>query len=63
VLEFPTEHQAVRFEKYLKTGSGRAFAARHFGNIEPTPTDEAASQRHARVECPFTDATTPTDVD
>jgi predicted GIY-YIG superfamily endonuclease len=31
VIEFPTEQQAVRFEKYLKTGSGRAFAARHFG--------------------------------
>src|SRR5512136_979707 len=31
VLEFSTEQQAVRFEKYLKTGSGRAFAARHFG--------------------------------
>ena len=30
VLEFPTEQHAVRFEKYLKTGSGRAFAARHF---------------------------------
>ena len=30
-LEFPTEKQAVRFEKYLKSGSGRAFAARHFG--------------------------------
>jgi predicted GIY-YIG superfamily endonuclease len=31
VLEFPTERQAVRFERYLKTGSGRAFATRHFG--------------------------------
>jgi putative endonuclease len=30
VLEFPTEQQAVRFEKYLKSGSGRAFATRHF---------------------------------
>ena len=29
-LEFPTEKQAVRFEKYLKSGSGRAFAKRHF---------------------------------
>ena len=32
VIEFPTEQQAVRFERYLKSGSGRAFAARHFGN-------------------------------
>jgi putative endonuclease len=29
-LEFRTERDAVRFEKYLKTGSGRAFAKRHF---------------------------------
>ena len=29
-LEFPTENDAVRFEKYLKSGSGRAFAKRHF---------------------------------
>jgi putative endonuclease len=29
-IEFPTEHQAIRFEKYLKSGSGRAFATRHF---------------------------------
>lgn len=30
-VEFPTEPQAVKFEKYLKSGSGRAFAKRHFG--------------------------------
>ena len=30
VAEFPTEQEAVRFEKYLKSGSGRAFAKRHF---------------------------------
>lgn len=30
-LEFPNESQAARFEKYLKSGSGRAFAKRHFG--------------------------------
>ena len=30
VLEFPTEQQAIRFERYLKSGSGRAFAKRHF---------------------------------
>jgi predicted GIY-YIG superfamily endonuclease len=29
-LEFPTEKAARRFEKYLKSGSGRAFATRHF---------------------------------
>src|SRR5262245_21948778 len=29
-MEFPTERDAVRFEKYLKSGSGRAFTKRHF---------------------------------
>jgi predicted GIY-YIG superfamily endonuclease len=29
-LEFPTEEEARRFERYLKSGSGRAFAKRHF---------------------------------
>ncbi len=33
VIEFATEVQARRFERYLKTGSGRAFAERHFGQI------------------------------
>ena len=30
-VEFATETQAIQFEKYLKSGSGRAFAKRHFG--------------------------------
>jgi len=30
-LEFRDEPSAVRFEKYLKSGAGRAFAKRHFG--------------------------------
>ena len=30
-IEFPTEQAARRFEKYLKSGSGRAFSKRHFG--------------------------------
>ena len=29
-MEFPTEPEAARFERYLKSGSGRAFAKRHF---------------------------------
>ena len=29
-IEFPTEQQAIEFERYLKSGSGRAFAKRHF---------------------------------
>jgi predicted GIY-YIG superfamily endonuclease len=30
LLEFSDEERAVRFERYLKSGSGRAFAKRHF---------------------------------
>ena len=29
-VEFITEKAALQFERYLKTGSGRAFAKRHF---------------------------------
>jgi predicted GIY-YIG superfamily endonuclease len=29
-IEFPDESSAARFERYLKSGSGRAFAKRHF---------------------------------
>ena len=29
-LEFPTEERALAFERYLKSGSGRPFARRHF---------------------------------
>ena len=29
-IEFSTQQVAARFERYLKTGSGRAFAKRHF---------------------------------
>jgi putative endonuclease len=30
VIEFADERHAVEFERYLKSGSGRAFAKRHF---------------------------------
>jgi len=30
VIEFPDERRALLFERYLKSGSGRAFAKRHF---------------------------------
>jgi predicted GIY-YIG superfamily endonuclease len=30
-IEFPDEQKARRFEKYLKSGSGRAFAKRQLG--------------------------------
>jgi hypothetical protein len=32
-MEFSNERDAVVFEKYLKSGSGRAFAKRHFGSL------------------------------
>ena len=32
-MEFASEQDAVAFEKYLKSGSGRAFAKRHFGQL------------------------------
>jgi putative endonuclease len=35
VVELPAEQLAARFEKYLKTGSGRAFARRHFSAGAP----------------------------
>jgi len=31
LINGPSEQQAGRFERYLKSGSGRAFAKRHFG--------------------------------
>ena len=33
VLEFPDGSAASHFERYLKSGSGRAFAKRHFPNV------------------------------
>ena len=30
-VEFANEERAIAFERYLKSGSGRAFAKRHFG--------------------------------
>jgi putative endonuclease len=30
-IALPDEQRAVAFERYLKSGSGRAFAKRHFG--------------------------------
>jgi predicted GIY-YIG superfamily endonuclease len=33
-MQFATERDARRFERYLKTGSGRAFSKRHFSPHE-----------------------------
>jgi putative endonuclease len=37
VLEFSTEQSARRFERYLKSGSGRAFAKRDFDSSSSGP--------------------------
>jgi predicted GIY-YIG superfamily endonuclease len=31
-IEFRTERMALRFERYLKSGAGHAFASRHFSD-------------------------------
>lgn len=36
VIEFSNEQAALRFERYLKSGSGRAFAKRHFEVCGPS---------------------------
>jgi predicted GIY-YIG superfamily endonuclease len=37
VIEFDEEQPALEFERYLKTGSGREFARRHFRQIVRLP--------------------------
>src|SRR5690349_13888508 len=47
VIEFHEERPAIDFERYLKTGSGREFARRHFRPraFRPLPTPLRASLR------------------
>jgi putative endonuclease len=35
-IDFVEEHVAIAFERYLKSGSGRAFAKRHFATVAAT---------------------------
>jgi predicted GIY-YIG superfamily endonuclease len=35
-MEFATQLAAYRFERYLKSGSGRAFSKRHFSLCSPS---------------------------
>jgi putative endonuclease len=37
VIEFDEEEPALKFERYLKTGSGREFARRHFRQTTRAP--------------------------
>jgi predicted GIY-YIG superfamily endonuclease len=52
-LEFPTETEAVRFERYLKTGSGRAFAKRHFGSAAAAETGPRCGVRLSGTRVPM----------
>ncbi|MGV3519310.1 MAG: GIY-YIG nuclease family protein [Luteitalea sp.] len=40
-IEFAQEATALRFERYLKSGSGRAFARRHF-SVAPSGGDHTS---------------------
>jgi len=45
VIEFDEEEPALRFERYLKSGSGREFARRHFRQtvrFEKRPAEASA---------------------
>ena len=39
-IEFRTERMAVRFEKYLKSGAGHAFANQHLADVPGKPKSE-----------------------
>lgn len=39
VIEFPEESRAVAFERYLKSGSGVAFAKRHLRQSQRIPSE------------------------
>ena len=41
VIEFCDQATAIRFERYLKSGSGRAFAKRHFAPATQPDVDSS----------------------
>ena len=45
-MEFPSEQEAHRFEKYLKSASGRAFTKRHFGPLANESLVASAERDH-----------------
>ena len=48
VIEFDEEEPALRFERYLKTGSGREFARRHFRQtVRPERSPKMGLQKHS----------------
>ena len=53
IIEFPDDPRAIRFERYPKSGSGRAFAKRHLNNElppqrQPSPLALPAPSRQRR---------------
>jgi hypothetical protein len=50
-LEFPNASVAARFERYLKSGSGRAFAKWHFGPAEAAVSDISSVHTQFVVQC------------
>jgi hypothetical protein len=46
-VEFRTERLALRFERYLKSGAGHAFARRHFEVERSLDTAESTDQSAA----------------
>jgi putative endonuclease len=44
LTEFQTEASAARFERYLKSGSGRAFVRRHFTDTADSSGDPPFSR-------------------
>jgi hypothetical protein len=49
-IEFPEEQTALRFERYLKSGSGRAFAKRHFGSAGASERRPLSQPRDVRLD-------------
>ena len=43
-MEFRNQQEAVRFEKYLKSGSGRAFTQRHFAAVVDDSSNSIAQR-------------------
>ena len=46
VIEFAEEATARRFERYLKSGSGRAFAKRHFSTSSDSHPRRVPTSQH-----------------
>jgi predicted GIY-YIG superfamily endonuclease len=50
VIEFDEEAPALAFERYLKTGSGREFARRHFRQTSRCPGDRSVKTLRSETD-------------